>query len=290
MEIVSIILFIVVIFIVINWLVIIKPYEKWLVERLWKYIWTLWPWLNLIIPFIDRVVKVDLREKVIQTPSQEMITKDNAVVSVDAVFFAQIIDPVKATYEIENPFTAVSNLAMTMLRSIIWQMNLDDVLWERNSINIKVQTELSKETSKWWLRINKIEIQRIDPPEDLMNAMNKQKIAQQEKRALILKAEWEREAAIKKAEWIKEASILEAEWEKQAMILKAEWQAISIEKLALARAKALQYESEAAILYFKENAIIKEQLKVLEEALKNNTKYVLDTWILDILRKIWEKK
>ena len=130
-----------------------------------------------------------MRERVINTPPQDMITRDNAVVTVDAVIFTQIYDPVKAIYEIQDAFMAISNLSITTLRSIIGTMTLDEVLGDRQSINTKVQTELSDETAKRGVQINKIEIQRIDPPAELMSAMNDQKIAQQQKRAAILQAE-----------------------------------------------------------------------------------------------------
>jgi len=273
------ILFIFVVLYFIAGIVKIDQYERWLKERLGKYVETLGPGWHFIIPFIERVRKVDIRERVLQTPPQEMITKDNAVVVVDAVVFAEITDPVKAVYEIQDPFLAVTNLSMTTLRAIIWTMKLDEVLWERAAINARVQTELSNETAKWWLRINKIEIQRIDPPANLMQAMNEQKTAEQEKRAKILRAEWEKQSAI-----------LKAEWEKQAQILKAEWEAQAIERLAAARAKALELESTAAIKYFKQNAVLKEQLKVLQEALKNNAKYVIDSDIFKLLKWYLTKK
>ena len=273
----------VIIFILLS-VVRISQYEKWIKERFWKFVTILEPGWHFIIPLIEDVKKVDMRERVIQTPAQEMITKDNAVVTVDAVVYVQITDPYKATYEVQNPIIAVTNLAMTTLRAIIWTMTLDEVLGERAAINAKVQTEISQETAKRWISIHKIEIQRIDPPRDLMEAMNQQKIAQQEKRAAILRAEWQREAAIREAEWQKQAAILKAEWEKQSQILRAEWEAQAIERLAAAKAKALELEATAAIKYFKDNAVLKEQLKVLEESLKNNTKYVLDSDIFKLVK------
>ncbi len=264
-----------------TWIVAIKPYQKWVLERLSRFAWVMDPWLNFITPFIDRVVKIDMKERVINTPPQEMITRDNTVVTVDAVIFTQIIDPVKALYEIQDPFVAVSNLSITTLRSIIWTMSLDEVLGERSKINAKVQMELSEETSKRWIKINKIEISRLDPPIDIQDAMSKQMKAEREKRAVILAAEWMKEAAIREAEWIKQKQILEAEWRGEAM-----------ERIASAKAKALELESVAANTYFKENAVKKEQLRVIEESLKNNTKYVLDSdifsWITNIIS--WSKK
>ncbi len=287
--IVWIILIIFAIIVILKAVVKINQYERGILEQFWKFVKVLEPGWHFIIPFIQDVKVVDIRERVIQTPPQEMITKDNAVVTVDAVVYAEITDPVKATYEIQDPILAVTNLAMTTLRAIIWTMTLDEVLWERAAINAKAQTEISQETEKWWLRINKIEIQRIDPPRDLMEAMNQQKIAQQEKRAAILRAEWQKEAAIREAEWKKQAAILKAEWEKQSQILKAEWEAQAIERIAAAKAKALELEATAAIKYFKDNAVLKEQLKVLEESLKNNSKYVLDSDIFKLVKTFISK-
>jgi regulator of protease activity HflC (stomatin/prohibitin superfamily) len=253
----------------------ISPSEKGVKERLSQYAGTLGSGWHFLIPFIDSVRKVDMRERVINTSSQEMITQDNAVVTVDAVIFAQIITPEKTVYEIQDPFGAISNLSITTLRSIIGTMTLDEVLGERSKINTKVQTELSHETSKWGLSINKIEIQRIDPPNELMQAMNQQKIAQQTKRAQILEAEGLKEAAIRKAEGVQQQQILEADGE-----------AAAIERIASARAKALQLESEAAMTYFKDNAVLKEQLATLQVALKDNTKYIIGNDVLDLMKKL----
>ena len=249
--------------------------EKWVKERLSQYVWALDSGRHIVVPFLETVRKIDMRERVIKTDPQEMITKDNAVVTVDAVIFTQITDPAKSIYQIQDAFYAVSNLSITSLRAIIGTMTLDEVLGERAKINTQVQTELSIETSKRWITINKLEIQRIDPPKELMDAMNQQKIAQQQKRAQILKAEWLKEAAIQEAEGIKQKQIIEAQW-----------QAESIEALAVARAKAVELESVAAMTYFKDAAITKEQLRVVEESLKNNTKYVIDTELLQSIKKI----
>lgn len=271
-----VLLFIVVLF---NSLRKVSPNEKWVKERLSRFAGILDPGYHVLWPFIDTVKTVDMRERVINTQPQEMITQDNAVVTVDATIYVQIFDAQKSVYEIQDPIMAVMNLSSTALRSIIWTMTLDQVLWERQKINAQVQTELSQETAKWWINILRIEIQRIDPPRELMDAMNKQKIAQQEKRAQILRAEWFREAAI-----------TEAEWKKQKDTLEAQWQAAAIEAIALAKAKALEVESNAAATYFKDNAVLKEQFRVLEESMKNNTKYILDSDILGAIKSFMVPK
>lgn len=288
-SILAVILVIFAIVFLVSSLVKVSPHEKAVKERLSKYQQTLWPGWHFIIPLIDHVQKVDMRERVINTPPQEMITKDNAVVTVDAVIFTQVYDPVKAVYEIQDAFGAISNLSITTLRAIIGTMTLDEVLWERQEINVKVQTELSEETAKRWLAINKIEIQRIDPPRELMDAMNQQKIAQQEKRAAILTAEWAKEAAIRKAEWEKEAAIRYAEWFKEKQVLEATGKAEAIERIAVAKAKATEIESKAAAEYFTWSAITQEQLRVIEQSMKDNTKYVMWSEIFDMIKglKIW---
>ncbi len=279
MEYLAIIIAVFTVVIVFNSLVKVSPNEKWVKERLSQYVGSLNSGWHFVMPFIESVRKVDMRERVISTPSQEMITQDNAVVTVDAVIFVQINTPEKTIYEIQEPILAVSNLSITTLRSIIGTMTLDQVLGERAKINTKVQTELSHETAKRWLSINKLEIQRIDPPRELMDAMNQQKIAEQSKRAQILEAEGLKEAAIRKAEWVQQQQILEAEG-----------QASAIERIAAARATALKLESEAASMYFKDNAVLKEQLLTVQTALKDNTKYVIDSNMMDMLKHVFGKK
>jgi len=262
----------------------ISPNERWVLERLSQYKETLDSWWHIVNPFIESVKKIDVREKVFNTWSNEMITRDNAVVTVDAVVYLQITDPKKTIYDIENPYNAVLQLAITNLRAMIWTISLDECLSERSKINAFVQTHLSEETWKRWLKVTRVEIQRIDPPADLVHSMQEQKKAEQEKRAQMLRAEWMKEAAIREAEWIREAEILKAQWEQQKNILEAEWAAQAIERLATARAKALEVESVAANNFFKENAVVKEQLKVLGESMKDNSKYIIDLDIFNLIR------
>lgn len=265
------------VFLIVSWIIFglikIHPYERWVKERASKYIWTLEAGWHIIIPFLESVKKVDMRERVINTPAQNMITSDNAAVLVDSVIFTQIYDAKRSSYEIQDPILAVSSLWVTTLRWIIWTMTLDEILWDRQRINTYVQTNLAKETDKWWIRINKVEIQKIDPPKDLVEAMSKQKIAEQEKRAYVLTAEWKKQSYIIEAQWYKEKQILEAQWEAEA-----------IERIAEARAKEIEYEATAAINYFKDNAIIKEQLRVAQTALKDNSKFVIWSEIIDTLK------
>ncbi|CAB50468.1 Stomatin-like protein [Pyrococcus abyssi GE5] len=210
---------------------VIRPYQKGLVERLGKFNRLLDPGIHFIIPFMERVKVVDLREHVIDVPPQEVICKDNVVVTVDAVVYYQILDPVKAVYNVSDFLMAIVKLAQTNLRAIIGEMELDETLSGRDIINAKLREELDKITDRWGVKITRVEIQRIDPPKDIQEAMAKQMTAEREKRAMILIAEGKKEAAIREAEGQKQAAILKAEGEKQRQILIAEGQAEAIRKV-----------------------------------------------------------
>jgi regulator of protease activity HflC (stomatin/prohibitin superfamily) len=196
---------------------VIRPYEKGLVERLGKYQRTLDSGLNIIVPFLDAVFKVDMREVVLDVPSQMVITKDNVGVEVDAVIFAQVTDPVRSKYEIGSYILAATKLAQTNLRNIIGEMELDQSLTSRDIINTQLRDVLDTATDKWGVRVNRVEIQRIDPPVDITEAMSRQMKAERDKRAAILEAEGLRQAAILRAEGQKQANILEAEGQAEAI-------------------------------------------------------------------------
>jgi len=278
-TIVSVIFVIFIVIVIFKTMIRISPYQRWVKETLSKFVGTLWSGWHFLMPFISTVKLVDVREKVLNTGSHEMITKDNAVVTVDAVAYMQIVTAEKAIYEIDNPREAVIQLVLANLRSMIWKLTLDECLSERWRINEYVQTHLTEETSKWGIRILRVEIQRIDPPADLTRAMQEQKKAEQEKRAAILRAEG-----------AKASFILTAEWEKQKNILEAEWKAQALERIAGAKAKALELESTAAIEFFKWPAVLKEQLKVTENAMSQNTKYIIDTDILGTVKWLFSSK
>jgi regulator of protease activity HflC (stomatin/prohibitin superfamily) len=219
---------------------VIRPYQKGLVERLGKFNRILDPGVHFIIPFMERVKKVDMREHVVDVPPQEVICKDNVVVTVDAVVYYQIIDPVKAAYNVSNFLMAIIKLAQTNLRAIIGEMELDETLSGRDIINARLREELDKITDRWGVKITRVEIQRIDPPKDIQEAMAKQMTAEREKRAMILLAEGKKESAIREAEGQKQSAILKAEGEKQRQILIAEGQAQAIRKVL----EALQMADE----------------------------------------------
>ena len=201
---------------------IIRPYERGLVERLGKYHGTNEPGLRLIIPFIERMVRVDMRERVVDVPPQEVITSDNVVVSVDAVVFYEATDPIKLVYNVVDFYLAVTKLAQTNLRNVVGDMQMDEALTSRDTINLKLRDILDEATDKWGTRVVRVEIQRIDPPPDVVAAMHEQMKAERTRRAVVTEAAGEREAAVTRAEGEKTAAILTAEGSKAAVILAAE--------------------------------------------------------------------
>jgi regulator of protease activity HflC (stomatin/prohibitin superfamily) len=200
------------------------------VERFGRYTKTLQPGMNVIVPFIDRVKSmIDLREQVVSFTGQRVITEDNLVVSIDTVLFFQVTDPRAADYEIVNYIQAIEQLAATMLRSVIGSMDLEQTLTSRESINTQLRGVLDDASGKWGIRVTRVELRTIDPPQTVKDAMEKQMRADREKRATILTAEGVRAAQILTAEGDKQGNILRAEGEKQSAILKAEGQASAIQ-------------------------------------------------------------
>ena len=201
---------------------IIRPYERGLVERLGRYRDTVEPGLRLIVPFVERIEKVDMRERVVDVPPQEVITSDNVVVSVDAVIYYEATDPQRLVYNVVDFYLAVSKLAQTNLRNVVGDMQLDQALTSRDTINTKLREILDDATDKWGTKVVRVEIQRIDPPADVMHAMHEQMKAERTRRALVTQAQGEREAAITRAEGDKQAAILSAEGLRQSVILGAQ--------------------------------------------------------------------
>lgn len=256
-------------------------------EFLGKYTDTVGPGIFFMIPGIQSVRKVDIREQVVTVPEQQIITKDNVGMAVDGVIYVQIIDPYQAIYDINNVFMAVVNLAQTNLRSVLGTMSLDETLSNREVINGRLLESLDRETGKWGIKVLRVEIKRLDPPDDIQSAMSKQMKAEREKRAVILESEAYKQSLITKSEGDKQSKILQAEWEKESQLLRAQGEASAKIAIAEATAKALELESNAAQSFFKWAAITKEQLKVIEGALGQNTKYILDSDILAGVSKIF---
>jgi len=249
----------------------VNQYEKGLVERFNAYEKTVDPGLRIITPFVERIHRVNMREQVIDVPPQEIITEDNVVVTIDAVIYYQVIDPKRALYEIEDFELAIVKLAQTTLRNIVGEMSLDVALTSREKINVDLRSVLDQATDKWGTKVNRIELQRIDPPQDIQTAMHKQKTAEQERRQLLLLATGRKEAA----EQERQGSILKAQGEKQSAILEAEGEARAVELVAEAQAKAIKLVSDSANLYFKENAQLNKKLDVIRDTFSQQTKIIV---------------
>ncbi len=236
---------------------IVRPYQRGIVERLGKYKETNDPGLRLIFPLIETMRTVDMREQVVDVPPQEVITKDNVAVTVDAVVYYEPTDPKRLLYNIHNFIMAVTKLAQTNLRNVVGEMSLDDALTSRDTVNAALREILDDATDKWGVRVVRVEIQKIDPPPDVMNAMHEQMKAERTRRAVVTEAEGARESAVTRAEGEKTAAILQAEGVREQAILEAQGQADAVKTRADAeryrQAAVAQGEAEATESVF--NAI-----------------------------------
>ncbi|WP_319203495.1 SPFH domain-containing protein [uncultured Ilyobacter sp.] len=235
-------LFILVIVFLIIFNVKIVPQSKaYVIERLGAYLTTWETGLNILIPFLDRISKkVSLKEQVVDFPPQPVITKDNVTIQIDSVVYYQITDPKLYTYGVENPINAIENLTATTLRNIIGEMELDTTLTSRDTINTKMRSILDEATDPWGIKVNRVELKNILPPEEIQDAMEKQMKAERGRRESILRAEGQKKSAILVAEGEKEAAILRAEAKKEAYIREAEGEAEAILKTQKAKAESIK--------------------------------------------------
>lgn len=241
-----VIILIIVIALIVTNIRIVPQANAYVLERLGAYHATWQVGLHIKIPLIDKVArKVSLKEHVIDFPPQPVITKDNVTIEIDTVIYFQITDPKMYAYGVENPMAAIENLTATTLRNIIGELELDGTLTSREHINSKIRVVLDEATDAWGIKINRVEVKNINPPEDIQTAMEKQMRAERERREAILRAEGEKKSAVLIAEGKKEAAILEAEATKQAAIKEAEGKAEAIKMVQQATAMGIKMLSQA---------------------------------------------
>lgn len=241
-PILAVILLLAVIIVVLSGVKIVQPYEQAVYMRLGKYVRILNQGLNVVCPIVNEVVKMDLRTQVLDVPSQEVITKDNSPVNVDAIVYIKVTDPKNAFFEVTDYRTATVYLAQTTLRSIIGEMELDQILSNRERINIQLRDILDESTDKWGVKIETVEIREADPAQRVKESMEEQTSAERRRRAAILEAEGKKTAAILEAEGKKQSRILEAEGKRLATILEAQGEA---QKLRLTSVGASSLDSKA---------------------------------------------
>jgi len=243
---------------------IVNQYEKGIVMRMGKYHNLVSSGLTIIMPLTDSIIRVDMREQVISVPPQKLITKDNVTVEVDAVVYYKVVDPLKSQFEVQDFGYACTTLAQTNLRNLIGDRTLDETLVARDMINTNLRHVLDEATNGWGVKVTRVEVQKIDPPRDITEAMSRQMKAERDKRAAVLEAEGFKQSQILQAEGVKQSEILKAEGDAQARVTRAN-----------AEAEAIRLVSTAAETFFKDRAQVMRRLEVLNNTLAQNTKYIV---------------
>jgi regulator of protease activity HflC (stomatin/prohibitin superfamily) len=243
---------------------IVNQYEKGIVMRMGKFHNLVSSGLTIIMPLTDSIIRVDMREQVISVPPQKLITKDNVTVEVDAVVYYKVVDPVKSQFEVQDFGYACTTLAQTNLRNLIGDRTLDETLVARDMINTNLRHVLDEATNGWGVKVTRVEVQKIDPPRDITEAMSRQMKAERDKRAAVLEAEGFKQSQILQAEGVKQSEILKAEGDAQARVTRAN-----------AEAEAIRLVSTAAETFFKDRAEAMRRLEVLNNTLAQNTKYIV---------------
>ncbi len=260
---------------------IVPQAHRWNVERFGRYVMTLQPGLNFIIPIADRVRdKLDIREQVFTSVPQPVITEDNVVVRIDTVLYYQITDPRAAAYEVADYLQAIDQLTVTTLRNLIGSIDLEEALTSRESINAQLRTVLDEATGRWGIRVNRVELKAIDPPNSIVDAMEKQMRAERDKRATILHAEGERQSLILTAEGRRQQEILVAQGDQQARILRADGEARAIERVFEA---VHDHDADPKVLAYK----YLEMLPTLAQG-ENNTFFVIPGEFTEAMRTVSE--
>lgn len=265
---------IIVIILVVSSIKIVNQNEVLMIERLGKFHKKAQSGLNLIMPFIDRVVnRIDLRTQVVDSPPQAVITKDNVGISIDGIVYFRVTDPYNATYQIEDVFRALEYLTATNLRDVIGSLDLDETLSSREQINTRLRMSLDEATDPWGVKVERVEVKNINPPSDIRESMEKQMRAEREKRAAILTAEGAKQASITEAEGRKQAVILEAEAVKESNVRRAEGEALAIRQIAEAEANKIQMIYDALrVANIDERILAIKGIEAFEQLAKSDNK------------------
>lgn len=265
---------------------IVPQYQRLVILSLGRYAGTRGPGVVIVLPFIERAVSADIRERFLDIPAQTAITQDNAPIAIDFLVYYRIIDPRKSVLEVENVVSASINIATTTLRAVIGDIDLDSVLSKREQINDTLRVKLDEVTERWGLKVTSVEIREIVPPRDVQDAMNRQMTAERERRASVTKATGERESAILEAEGVRQADILRAEGKKQSAILEAEGERQAQLLRAQGFSKALESISESAKI-LDENTMLLQYLDTLKAiGSSSSTKFVLPMEISTMMEKV----